>query len=259
MQLLDVVFRSEKRKNMLLLLKAGPMEMETILKSLKTTRQALLPQVRILEHSNLVSQQDDTYELTTIGKLIVDEMIPLLETMKVLDNDIEYWGKHNLDFIPPELLKRFYELGSCDVIEPSLADIFEINKEFCEKTKDSKSLYQITTYLHPNFSLIVSGWVQNNVDVHIIITKELLDKLQEQNNEKLKEFSKSGKVKFYLYPGELEFISFALNDYCILFRLLGEANSYDNKQLMTCNPGALEWGKHLFDYFRKDALPVADT
>ncbi|MDW7733152.1 MAG: winged helix-turn-helix domain-containing protein [Methanolobus sp.] len=258
MQLLDVIFRSEKRKNMLLLLQDGPKEMEIILESLKTTRQALLPQVRMLEHSNLVAQQDDTYELTTIGKLIVDEMIPLLDTMTVLDNDIEYWGKHNLEFIPPELLKRFHELGTCDIIEPSLADIFEINKEFCEKTNRSKTLYQITTYLHPSFPIIVSNWIEHNVDVHIIITEELVEKLKVLDDEELKRSIETGRVKFYLYPGELRFISFALNDYCILFRLLGQANVYDNKQLMTCNQSALKWGKDFFGYFRKDTVPVTD-
>ena len=257
MQLLDVVFRSEKRKNMLLLLQEGPVEMKSILKSLKTTRQALLPQVRTLEHSNLVLQNDDTYELTTIGKLIVDEMVPLLETMGVLDNDIEYWGKHYLDFIPPELLKRFHELGTCEIIEPSLANIFEINKEFCEKTKESKTIHQITTYLHPNFPLIVSEWIQHGVDVHMIITEELLNKLKNQDNEVLQKFIKTGQVKCYLYPEELKFISFALNDYCILFRLLEHTNAYDNKQLMTCNPSALEWGKDFFKYFMKDTVPVS--
>ena len=42
--LIDVLFMSEKRKRVLLLLQDGTKEMEDILKSLDTTRQALLPQ-----------------------------------------------------------------------------------------------------------------------------------------------------------------------------------------------------------------------
>ncbi|TGC06499.1 hypothetical protein CUN85_12890 [Methanolobus halotolerans] len=66
--MLDVIFASEKRKNVLLMMHDGPQDMETILKSLKTTRQALLPQIKVLEKHNLISHSNDTYKLTTMGK-----------------------------------------------------------------------------------------------------------------------------------------------------------------------------------------------
>jgi predicted transcriptional regulator len=102
--LLDVIFASEKRKNALLLLQEGPRQMKALLTSLGTTRQALLPQMRMLEDHYLISHYEDTYELTTIGKLVVDKMAPLVSTLNVLDNDLDYWGTHNIDFIPAHLL-----------------------------------------------------------------------------------------------------------------------------------------------------------
>ena len=89
--LLDVICKSEKRKGALLLLQDGAKEMEEILKSLDTNRQALLPQIRVLEEHYLVNHQNDVYKLTTIGKLLVDEMVPLLDIIEVLDIDIDYW------------------------------------------------------------------------------------------------------------------------------------------------------------------------
>jgi predicted transcriptional regulator len=58
--------------------------MEVLVKALNTTRQALLPRVRTLEDHYLVSHDRDTYELTSIGKLIVDEMIPYWVRLKSL-------------------------------------------------------------------------------------------------------------------------------------------------------------------------------
>lgn len=116
--LIDVIFASEKRKGVLLLLQEGSKEMETLLKELGTTRQALLPQMRVLEEHYLVTHDKDIYELTTTGKLLVDYMAPLVDTLGVLDTDIDYWGTRNLDFIPPSLLKRMNELKSCEVIKP---------------------------------------------------------------------------------------------------------------------------------------------
>jgi predicted transcriptional regulator len=51
----------------LIILQEGPTEMENLLKYLETTRQALLPQTKILEDNYLVTHYNDTYELTIIG------------------------------------------------------------------------------------------------------------------------------------------------------------------------------------------------
>lgn len=117
---------SEKRMGVLLLLKDGTKQMEYLLKCLDTTRQALLPQIKILEEHNLLSKSNDSYELTIIGKLIVDDMAPLVDTIKVLDIDIDYWGSHKIDYIPTHLLKRIKELGSFQIRNPSLENLHEI-------------------------------------------------------------------------------------------------------------------------------------
>ena len=101
--LLDVLFASEKRKQVILQLKDGAKEMEDILSTLDTTRNALLPQIRMLEEHYLVSHSQDAYELTILGKMVADQITPLIDTVETFDSDIEYWGTHNIDFLPPDL------------------------------------------------------------------------------------------------------------------------------------------------------------
>lgn len=69
--LLGVIFESERRKKVLLLLQDGAKEMEYILSSFNTTRTALLPQMKILEEYHLISYYKDTYALNDTGKLMV--------------------------------------------------------------------------------------------------------------------------------------------------------------------------------------------
>ncbi|AFV22224.1 hypothetical protein Mpsy_0011 [Methanolobus psychrophilus R15] len=139
--LIDILFMSEKRKETLLLLQDEAKEMEDLLRLLKTNRQSLLPQIRMLEEHYLVNHSKDTYELTTIGKLIVNEMAPLVSTTEVLDMDIDYWGAHNLGFIPSHLLERINELQKCKVLKPNVIEMFEINKDFVESAMKSNSIY----------------------------------------------------------------------------------------------------------------------
>jgi len=159
--LLDVMFASEKRKEILLLLKDGPVGMETILRSMQTTRQALLPQIRVLEDHQLVTHSDDSYALTKIGKLLVDAMVPLIERIETLDVDIDYWGTHSLEFIPPHLLNRIEEIGKCKINNPSIPEIYDLPQGFEEESKRSKAVFGLTTVFHPNFSSVYKGLTDN--------------------------------------------------------------------------------------------------
>ena len=182
--LIEVIFASEKRKDVLLLLQDGAKKMENLLTALDTTRTALLPQMRILEEHHLVSHDNDVYELTPIGKLIVDRMSPLLRTVDALGADIDYWGNHVLDFIPPHLLERIGEIRKCTTITPPVPETHYILKKFHESSKESGVLYSINTFFHPNFIELFDDLVRNNVEIHFILSQDLLDNMTDNYNKK---------------------------------------------------------------------------
>lgn len=247
--LIDILFMSEKRKETLLLLQDDVKEMKDLLRLLKTNRQSLLPQMRILEEHHLVTHEKDTYELTNIGKLIVSEMAPLVRTAETLDIDIDYWGTHNLDFIPPHLLERIDELQECKVFKPNVVDMFEINKDFVESAMKSNSIYLISTIMHPAFPSILSNFVRSNRSVQMIISRELFDKLKEEWFTIFKEFIDSGGVKFYLYTAGLNVTTLAITDSCFILRLLSSNNEFSNKQLICSDPESHQWSKDLFQHY----------
>jgi len=254
--LLDVLFMSEKRKEVLLLLQDGAKEMEVIVKALDTTRQALLPQVRTLEDHYLVSHDRDTYELTSIGKLIVDEMIPLLGTLKVFDNDTDYWGTHKLDFIPPHLLKKIDQLGQYRIINPPLHDAYELNRDIVKTTLRSKSLISVTSYLHPSFPTVSTKFSEMGIHVQMIMTIDLFEQLKFQNYDQFRQLLEIGNTTYWLYPKNIGFMSFIQNDYCSLLRLITSNGLFDNKQLLLCDPAALQWGREFFEHYLKDSTPI---
>ncbi|MDW7733362.1 MAG: winged helix-turn-helix domain-containing protein [Methanolobus sp.] len=256
--LLDVIFMSEKRKGVLLLLQDGAKEMEYFLKSLDTTRQALLPQIRILEDHYLVSHSQGTYKLTAIGKLIVDEMLPLLGTIEALDIDIDYWGTRNLEFMPSHILKRISGIKYCNIIKPSLANIYEVNQDFIEKSKGTVSLFFIFTFMHPSFPLYISRFIENDINTSIIITKDLLIKLKKSWQKEANSFIGSGKVKLFLYQNDLKFVSLSVSDHCLALRMLDQNYNYDNTQLFCCNPENALWGKELFEFYLKDSISITE-
>jgi len=256
--LLDVIFASEKRKGVLLLLQDGAKEMEFLLQSLNTTRQALLPQIKVLEEHHLLSHYEDTYELTIIGKLIVEKMIPLLKKIEVIGNDIDYWGTHDLNFIPPHLLQRINELRECRVIKPSITELYEIDNEFHEASKRSEFHFVITTYIHPEFYRLVYEMMDNYVQMYFVIPPDLLDKLQPGRYAELIEISKSEFVHIFIYPKKIDFLFFAFNDTHSMLSLLTNNGEFDGRYLLCRYKKSLEWEKELFDYYLKDSTPITE-
>jgi predicted transcriptional regulator len=257
--LIDVLFMSDKRKNALLLLRDGPKEMEDILQSLSTTRQALLPQMKILEDHYLIKHSHDAYELTTLGKLTVDKMAHLINTVETLDKDIDYWGTHDLNFIPPHLLQRIDELRECGVIKPSITDLYEIDKEFHEASKGSESHFVITTYIHPEFYRLVYEMMDNNVQMYFVFPPDLFDKLQPARYAELIEISKSEFVNIFVYPKKIDFLFFAFNDTHSMLSLLTNNGEFDGRYLLCRCKKSLEWEKELFEYYLKDSTPITET
>ncbi|TGC08897.1 helix-turn-helix transcriptional regulator [Methanolobus halotolerans] len=254
--LLDVIFASEKRKNVLFLLQEGPQEMESLLKSLDTTRHSLLPQVRILEEHHLVDHSQDSYELTITGKLMIDRMNPLVGTIDLFDTDVDYWGSHDFGFIPPPLLNWLHEIIPCEVVSnTSPTEVYNPNKNVVEKAKHSKLQNSVTTFLFPNFASILADFNKNGVKMCLIVSEELLSKIKNEMEE-VKNLLNNGLNEVFLYPKEMNFASFGTNDFCFMMRTLTKKGDYDLKYLMACNTSAIKWGNELFEYYLKDSIPI---
>jgi predicted transcriptional regulator len=256
--LLDVIFASEKRKGVLLLLQNGATEMEHLLSALNTTRQALLPQIRILEEHHLVSHDKDTYDLTTIGKLIVERMTPLLNTLDTLEIDIDYWGTHDLSFIASDLLKRINELSSCKIHEIAMHEIFDEDPQFIKDSKASTALFTVTSFRIVGFEKALVDLISNKVNMSLIISQESYEKVLHENPEMVNGLTKIEYVDSYIYPEKMRFMSFSVNDFSIVLRLLKKKGDFSNKRLVCSSESAIKWGKELFDHYLKNSSPAAE-
>lgn len=256
--IVEMLLASGKRRDVLLLLDEGPQEMEKILKALNTTRTGLLPQMRTLKEGNLVYQHRDTYELTTIGKLIVAEMRSFLRAVNMFGGNSDYLGTHYIDFIPLHLLKKMPELGSFNIYESDICEMFDQETAFIEKAIKSKYWLEVTSILYPSFHEFYIEMVDQGVDVSIIISQEVYDKFKRDYYDDFKEIVDTKLISLYLYPKRLEFASFFLADNCINLKLLTQKGAYDNKKMLACGPAALEWGKDLFEYYRRQCTFIIE-
>ncbi|AFV22220.1 hypothetical protein Mpsy_0007 [Methanolobus psychrophilus R15] len=247
--LFDIILASEQRKSVLLLLKDGPKERETILNSFKTSRHDLLLQIKALEDNQLISQLGSVYKLTIIGKLIVDTIGSLLETV---DYDLE--NDHILNQIPPHFFDLMSKVAKCEMTNPPIIEMFEDFKIFCEASKTSKSLFIVTSYFHPSFNAVFSELIKNNVNVYVIISRDI----SSESKNQFQEIIKSDIFHLFVYSKEMNFMSFAINDHYLRMSPLTNSGDYDNKHILCSDLDSLEWGKQIFEYYLEDSTALRD-
>ncbi|MCQ6963875.1 helix-turn-helix transcriptional regulator [Methanolobus chelungpuianus] len=256
--IVEILLLSEKRKNVLLLLQAGPKEMQELIGAVDTTRTILLPQMKVLKESHLISQHDDTYELTTIGKLIVEKMADFLGTAEMFGENSDYLGTHNIDFIPQHLLKELPEIGSCEIVNIPLYNIFDQDIELLQKALRSKRWLEITSVLYPTFYEFYAQMIENEIDTSVIITQEFYDKAKKEYYHQFKDIINLKLITLYLYPEKLDFTSFILAGECMSFRLFTNEGEFDHRKMQICGPAVPGGGKELFEYYRQRSTLIID-
>lgn len=82
----EILFKSEVRMRLLILLNGQTLDVESLCKHLGVDEQTLTHHLRILEEHYLIESHSETYELTTIGKLLTDKLATLIETLDKIDS-----------------------------------------------------------------------------------------------------------------------------------------------------------------------------
>ncbi|MCC7577226.1 MAG: winged helix-turn-helix domain-containing protein [Methanomethylovorans sp.] len=256
--LLDVIFVSERRMNVLLMLQDGPQEMGSIIEHLSTTRTALLPQMKILKDHKLIYRSGDIYGLKSTGKMMAAKMKTFLATVEVLEKNNNYLATHRMDSIPEHLLMRINEINGFTIMEPSHVNVHELNADYRQEALRSKAVYFVFTFMHPSCPWILDLLVKAGVDVHIIFTKELVKKLKDELYDEFKYFISCGKVTFYAYNKDIKISSLTVTDNGFLLRLLFNNNEFSNKQMICLEPKGRQWGMDFYEYHLKDSTLITE-
>lgn len=250
--LLDLILFSEKRKDFLLLLKEGPKDIEEILEKLQVPRTALLPQIKKLKEEDLVIHEDGMYRLSTIGEIVVEKMKPLLDTLSVFEKNEEFWANRKLASIPPNLVKRINELGDYRLIEPDLSHTFDLNPRFVEYLSNSSRVHIFFSYFHPQFPALFLSLAKKGIEISLVLSEAVYLRLIEDFKGEGKEFLKMENASLYILEKkgvEIPALIAATNRIMVL-GLFNDSGRFDRQYVRSFEPGAMQWGEELFEYYR---------
>ncbi len=257
LELLELIFLSDKRKQLLLFLKDGPKNMDEIKGVLDVTSTAILPQIKKLKEKSLVVQEDKNYKLSLIGKVLVEKMQPLVSIIEVFEDNFDYWTERDLQGIPLSFRKRLGELRNCKLIQPDLDRMFELDPEIVENLSKSGSILECIAYFDPSLISLCQEFAKGGVKLSFLMSGPVF---QHYSNDYLEDFRNMlafENVKFFLYSGELRIANLTVTDRFFMFSLFPKNQKhFDRESLISYEPSTLKFGNELFDELLRDSTQI---
>ena len=250
-KLTETIFLSDKREKLLLLLQDGPVSIKTIRSSLNTTSSSILPQIKKLRDMGLVSKDDNgIYELTTVGRLIVENLTPFVSLLSVFNTDAPYWVDRDLKSIPENLVKRIGDLGNITLIEPDIDHMYDLQDELVENLRSSRQIMCLTSFFHPDHPDLYLSLALDNINLTLILTTSIFDRMQIDYNEQINILMRLENVELFVCEDTIRPPFINVTDNSVYFSFFNKSDKYDHRDVMSYDKSALDWGKELFIYYR---------
>jgi predicted transcriptional regulator len=278
--LIDTLFLSEKRKDLLLFLKNGTKSSEDIKAAFDFPWKSMIPQIRKLAEWDLITYDKGACSLTSMGEIIVNNMERFLMTLSVHEKYREYWLKHDLSPIPEELLCRIGELGECDILEPDIPDIFEQEKEILKKISGSDRIMAFISVHQPTQLIIYCELMEKGTKLDLIMTEEvyrtvgkeilaeigalqmenpILMSLKKEYDKEIENLFNDSRSNIFVYKGGSSPLNLIVTDSFFSLALLDNAGKYNNSMITSSEISAVLWGKTLFDHYMKRSEKLTEN
>jgi predicted transcriptional regulator len=254
--LVNTVWFSEKRKNLLLLLIEGTRDIEQIKKSLNVTTRAIMPQIKMLKQHHLIDQVGDSFSLTTTGEIIVKSMSPLLETSRIIEENKDFWTTRSYDALPSHLFSRLRELGHYFLIEPDINHLFELPREFTENIPRSKNIMTFASYLHPAFPSLYSEIADSVDEISLFLTLPAFEKLKKEHTADYTKLMRFDSARIFLFYDNIKLPMITVTDWFSYICLFNEEGRYDHRDIISFDESALKWCQDFFEFYRNKSKEV---
>ncbi len=254
--LITLILLSNRRKELLFLLKKEPRDIDTIKELLKVDSGSIQPHIKKMKDAGLITEKNKTYNLSDIGEMLAENLQPLLNTAEVFEENTEYWKSHDLSSIPYFLLERIEEIEHFELLEPDAEHLAETPKILLENMLNSKEIMTFVSYSHPEAPFIYSELAERGTEVTLCITQNVAERLFSSYREETEKLFRVNNSKIFILRTPTTIPSIIVTDRFLAFKLF-EKNGKLRDQIILCfGEKALCWGKDLFLHCIETAEPL---
>lgn len=254
--LITILLSSEKRTDLLLLLKEKPRTIEEINDKLDTNSVAILPQLKKLKEMGLVAHEDRAYDLSLIGKIIVRKMEPLVKAFRLLEDNYDYWSGLKSGEIPPGFFKRMEEFVTRMPGRYYGDNNSSAFREMTEALSNSKKVLLVISYPNSRYPDICSEHAKTGSKVSVVLTQPVFEIYASKFKKELDNLLLLENSDIYVLDNNIIPPTVAVTDKMVLTCFSSGKNTQDeNGSIVGFGEDAVKWGMELFEYIKALAKP----
>lgn len=254
--LIDLLFMSKKRKDLLLLLKDGERTIDEIVDILNVTPTGMLPQIKKLKDEFLVIQDDRKYRLTPLAEILVEKMQPLLDTLEVIEEHKNFWQERDLSDLSPAFLERLNELKPYSIVKPDPDKIFETPSVFLKNIEKSKNILILSSMFHPELPGTFLRIEDDNIEITLIVTKRIYERLKNDFQEELKHYLARKNKQLFVCADEMKIAMMTKTDCFMMADFLTWKGEYDQQSIVAFEPASLKLAEDLILHYKVKAQEI---
>lgn len=239
-----------------MLLKEGPRSLDRIKSSLNENSRSIAPHMKKLLQKKLIIYDGDTYYLSDIGELVVENMEPLLNTMRVIEENKDFWTTRDFTALPSDLFKRLSEIGHYLLIEPDLSCMFELPREFRDNLFRSQKVSCFISYVHPQIPSMCCELSQMGVSLSLFVTRQVFKKMKSEYSTEAKKLSNCDNVEIFMCSEDASLPTIAVTGRFMYICFLNIEGRYDHRDIISFDQSAVSWGNELINYYKDKSEKV---
>ncbi len=253
---INLIFSSNRKKDLLLLLKKESKDIDEIKELLKVDASSIQPHIKKMKDYGLINEENKIYSLSKKGEVIVENMQPLVNITEILEKNIEYWKTHDLNPIPDFLLERIDELGQLEVFEPGTEYLAETPKVLLENMLTSREIMTFASYFHPESPSIYADLAEKGAEIKLCMTENVAKRLFSSYMEDAGRLCRGKNSKLFILRKTETIPSVIVTDRFLAFKLFEISGKLRDQIVMCFEEKAISWGKELFQYCIETAEPL---
>lgn len=254
--LTDLLFMSQKRKDLLLLLRNGGKTIEEIIDTLSVTSTGMLPQIKKLKEKSLILQDEKEYRLTPLAEILVEKMQPLLDILEVIEEHKDFWQERDLSGLSPTFLERLNELKPYSLVKPDTDKLFETHSVFLENVEKSKDILSLASIFHPVFPEAFLRTEDKDTKITLIVTKRIYERLRTDFEKKMKLYLKQEKKRLFVCDDEVKIAMMTKTEHFMMADFLTWKGAYDQESIVSFKPAPIKWAEDLILYYKDQAQEI---
>jgi predicted transcriptional regulator len=209
-----------------------------------------MPQIKKIKEGRLIVQDErNTYRLSDMGEIVVEKMEPLLDTVRVFEENYDYWVNHDFTAIPEHLLNRIDELGNYFMLEADLTGFLKSPKTSRIICLSQKNIKIFLSYFNPLYIEIYSELIKKEAEMCLILTQPVFERMKKDYQKDLKMLVESKNVEVYICDKNVTLKDVVTERFCSLV-LFDKKGKFDHQRLMSFDESALKWCEELFSYYK---------